>query len=139
LTRSQLEAVHWSSVGRPQSLDEEIMAYAAKHGYVVLTNDLDFGAILAVTHREKPSVVQIRLDNLSPGIIGPQMSRLSGNSKNTFKKALRSSPNHCVCGYACYRSLILNRRNGRIHFYRSVTSLSMSQGHSQHFENSLVT
>lgn len=73
LTRSQLEAVHWSSVGRPQSLDEEIMAYAAKHDYVVLTNDLDFGAILAVTHREKPSVVQIRSDNLSPDVIGPQI------------------------------------------------------------------
>lgn len=49
------------------------MAYAAKHDYVVLTNDLDFGAILAVTHREKPSVVQIRSDNLSPDVIGPQI------------------------------------------------------------------
>ncbi len=60
LTRSHLEAVHWSSVGSPQALDQEIMTYAAKHDYVVLTNDLDFGAILAVTHGEKPSVVQIR-------------------------------------------------------------------------------
>lgn len=72
LTRSQFEAVHWSSVGRPQALDEEIMAYAAQHDYIVLTNDLDFGAILAVTHREKPSVVQIRAENLSPDVIGLQ-------------------------------------------------------------------
>lgn len=49
------------------------MAYAAKHDYVVLTNDLDFGAILAVTHREKPSVMQIRSENLSPDVIGPQL------------------------------------------------------------------
>jgi predicted nuclease of predicted toxin-antitoxin system len=47
-------------------------AYAAKHDYVVLTNDLDFGAILAVTHGEKPSVVQIRSENLSPDVIGGQ-------------------------------------------------------------------
>ena len=73
LTRSQLDAVHWSSIGSPQALDEEIMAYAAKHDYVVLTNDLDFGAILAVTHREKPSVMQIRSENLSPDVIGPQL------------------------------------------------------------------
>lgn len=72
LTRSQFEAAHWSSVGRSQALDEEIMAYAAKHDYVVLTNDLDFSAILAVTHREKPSVVRIRSEILSPDVVGPQ-------------------------------------------------------------------
>lgn len=71
----QIEAVHWSSVGDPHALDEEIMAYAAKHDYVVVTNDLDFGAILAVTHGEKPSVVQIRSENLSPDVIGVQTIR----------------------------------------------------------------
>jgi predicted nuclease of predicted toxin-antitoxin system len=70
LTKSQFEAVHWSSVGDPHALDEEIMAYAAKH--VVLTNDLDFGSILAVTHGEKPSVVQLRSENLSPAVIGTE-------------------------------------------------------------------
>jgi hypothetical protein len=33
--------VHWSSVGSDHELDQEIMAYAAKHDYVVLTNALD--------------------------------------------------------------------------------------------------
>lgn len=72
LTKSQFEAVHWSTVGSPHALDEEIMAHAAKHDYVVLTNDLDFGSILAVTHGEKPSVVQLRSENLSPDVIGTQ-------------------------------------------------------------------
>ena len=35
------------------------MAYAAKQDYVVLTHDLDLSAILAATHGEKPSVVQV--------------------------------------------------------------------------------
>jgi predicted nuclease of predicted toxin-antitoxin system len=38
--------------------------------YVVLTHDLDFGAILAATHGEKPSVVQIRAEDVSPDVIG---------------------------------------------------------------------
>ncbi len=38
--------------------------------YVVLTHDLDFGAILAATHGEKPSVVQIRSDDVSLDVIG---------------------------------------------------------------------
>jgi predicted nuclease of predicted toxin-antitoxin system len=38
--------------------------------FLVLTHDLDFSAILAVTHGDKPSVVQIRADNLSLESIG---------------------------------------------------------------------
>jgi predicted nuclease of predicted toxin-antitoxin system len=49
------EAEHWSHIGRPNAPDSEVMAYAAAHEYVVLTHDLDFGAILAVTRGEKPS------------------------------------------------------------------------------------
>jgi predicted nuclease of predicted toxin-antitoxin system len=33
--------------------------------YVVITHDLDFGTILAITHGKKPSVVQIRSMDLS--------------------------------------------------------------------------
>ncbi len=53
--------------------DSEIMAYASKNDYVVLTHDLDFGAILAATHGEKPSVVQIRAGDVSPNAIGKQV------------------------------------------------------------------
>ncbi len=70
LTDASLEAAHWATLGAHNAPDSEIMAYARAHGYVVLTNDLYFGAILAATHGEKPSVVQIRADNLSPEITG---------------------------------------------------------------------
>lgn len=45
------------------------MKFASAHGYVVLTNDLDFGAILAATQGAKPSVVQVRADDLRPEAI----------------------------------------------------------------------
>jgi predicted nuclease of predicted toxin-antitoxin system len=35
----------------------------------VLTHDLDFGAILAATQGTKPSVVQIRSENVGPQVI----------------------------------------------------------------------
>jgi predicted nuclease of predicted toxin-antitoxin system len=53
--------------------DSEIMAYARANGYVVLTHDLDFSAILAATGGEKPSVVQIRAPDISPDAIGRQV------------------------------------------------------------------
>ncbi len=53
------------------------MAFAKANDYVVLTHDLDFSAILAATHGDKPSVVQIRSDNISPEAIGaPVISAL---------------------------------------------------------------
>lgn len=68
-----IEAAHWSTLGANNAPDSEIMAYAAAHGYVVLTHDLDFGSILAATHGKKPSVVQIRATDVSPDVIGRQV------------------------------------------------------------------
>lgn len=68
-----IEAAHWSTMGAYDAPDAQIMAYARANDYVVLTNDLDFSAILAATQGERPSVVQIRAENLSPDVIGKQV------------------------------------------------------------------
>lgn len=65
-----IEAAHWSFLGEPDALDTDIMAHAAAKDYVVLTHDLDFGAILAATKGTRPSVVQFRAGDLSPDTIG---------------------------------------------------------------------
>ena len=69
LADQDVQAVHWISIGQATTSDLEIMAFAKSHDYVVLTQDLDFSAILAVTQGTKPSVVQIRADNLNPDAI----------------------------------------------------------------------
>lgn len=46
------------------------MDFARANGYVVLTHDLDFSAILPATQGDKPGVVQIRAEDVSPGVIG---------------------------------------------------------------------
>lgn len=70
LTEAGFEAVHWSTVGKASARDTQIMAWAAANGYTVLTHDLDFGTILAATQDARPSVVQIRADDVSPDSIG---------------------------------------------------------------------
>jgi predicted nuclease of predicted toxin-antitoxin system len=70
LADAGIESIHWSAVGASYAPDLEIMAYARDHNYIVLTHDLDFSAILASTHGEKPSVVQIRAEDLSTETIG---------------------------------------------------------------------
>jgi predicted nuclease of predicted toxin-antitoxin system len=70
LTDAGMEAAHWSTLGPANATDATITAFARTNDYVVLTHDLDFSAILAATHGDKPSVVQVRADDVSPDIIG---------------------------------------------------------------------
>jgi predicted nuclease of predicted toxin-antitoxin system len=70
LSGNGIEAAHWSFIGSPDAPDPEIMAYAKENDFTVLTNDLDFGYILAITHGKKPSVIQMRTGALRPNRIG---------------------------------------------------------------------
>jgi predicted nuclease of predicted toxin-antitoxin system len=73
LADAGVEATHWSTLRPLNAPDSEIMAFAKSNNYVVLTHDLDFGAILAATQGEKPSVVQLRAEDVSPDVIGNQV------------------------------------------------------------------
>lgn len=61
-----LDAVHWSSVGRPDATDKEVIEWAVNNDALLLTHDLDFGAILAASGDRKPSVLQLRSQNIVP-------------------------------------------------------------------------
>jgi predicted nuclease of predicted toxin-antitoxin system len=65
-----VESVHWSAVGDPRAADADIMDYARDKAFVVFTHDLDFGNILAVTHALGPSVIQARVEDPVPAVIG---------------------------------------------------------------------
>ena len=47
------------------------MAWALANGHVVFSHDLDFGAMLELTHANGPSVVQVRGGQVLPEDIGP--------------------------------------------------------------------
>ena len=82
LRQAGFKAVHWSEVGTPDAPDRELMRWAAANQYVVLTSDLDFGAILAASGRAGPSVVQIRSDLLTPAAIGGAVLRAIEQTRN---------------------------------------------------------
>lgn len=64
-----IESIHWSNVGNPHAKDREIIEYARNNDYVIFTHDLDFGAILALTQSEGPSVLQVRTQDVMPKIL----------------------------------------------------------------------
>ena len=66
-------AVHWSTVGDPTAEDAVIMDWAKSNGHFVFTHDLDFGAMLALTHAVGPSVLQVRAQSTLPEDIAPMV------------------------------------------------------------------
>jgi predicted nuclease of predicted toxin-antitoxin system len=70
LEARDFEAVHWSSIGRASASDQDVIRWAAERDFVVMTNDLDFGALLAVSGERRPSVIQLRSGSLRPADIG---------------------------------------------------------------------
>ena len=65
------EAVHWSTIGAHAAPDSEIMQWARDNHCVVFTHDLDFGSLLAHSKDGKPSVIQVRTQDVSPEHLGP--------------------------------------------------------------------
>ena len=72
----KIESVHWSTIGKANAKDSEIMDYARNHGYVVFTHDLDFGTLLALTQATSPSVIQVRSQNILPGSLAETLVRV---------------------------------------------------------------
>jgi predicted nuclease of predicted toxin-antitoxin system len=70
------ETVHWSAAGDPTATDAAIMAWARDHGFIVITHDLDFSAILAHSAAAGPSVIQVRTQDVLPEAIGADLVRV---------------------------------------------------------------
>src|SRR5688572_27638106 len=79
------DSVHWSDVGDASAPDHEIMQWALAEDRVVLTHDLDFGAMLAATQASGPSVVQVRTHDVRPHSLGPFLIPLIHRHKDRLE------------------------------------------------------
>ena len=61
----QITAVHWSNVGAPNAPDVVLMDWARDNSHIIFTHDLDFGTALALSKAGKPSVIQVRTQNVT--------------------------------------------------------------------------
>ena len=59
------EAVHVSEVGLTSTIDEDIVAYAYKNSYTVVTFDLDFTRIVALSQKTFPSIITFRMGEIN--------------------------------------------------------------------------
>ena len=63
------DVVRVSSVLPENTADLALLKYAAEEGRVIITQDLDFGALLAIHGYDRPSVITLRLSGSDPDTI----------------------------------------------------------------------
>lgn len=85
LREAGFNADHWSTLGRISAPDREICDYARAHGYILLTNDLDFPRILACAQEAKPSVVLLRGERLIPELRGAAVVQCLHDHENDLR------------------------------------------------------
>lgn len=65
LNKKGYDAVHASQVGLDRAKDKEIIEVAKKQKRIIITADLDFPQILALSHAKSPGVILFRGGNYS--------------------------------------------------------------------------
>jgi predicted nuclease of predicted toxin-antitoxin system len=70
------ESIHWTEVGASDACDKDILHWARENGWIIITNDLDFGAILAMEGLRFPSVIQTRRLELFPESLFPILEQV---------------------------------------------------------------
>lgn len=57
----------------PASSDEQIMVYARRHVYTIITFDLDFSKIPALGGHKTPSIINMRLQTTQPTYVANRL------------------------------------------------------------------
>lgn len=75
LKSTGFDAVHARERGLATAKDDAILEHARTRGEAILTNDLDFGTLLAVEGAAAPSVVILRLRDQHPERVADLLTR----------------------------------------------------------------
>ena len=73
LCHAGYDVVRVNSVLAPSSTDEQILFYCREYDFVVITEDMDFSALLALKGFDKPSVISLRLSFSDPESVAERL------------------------------------------------------------------
>ena len=91
------EAVHAADLGLARAADEQIVDRAKAEGMTILTEDLDFGANLAVTGELKPGVIILRVGNWRRDQIESRLRTVLGElPEESFENSIATVERHRV-------------------------------------------
>ncbi len=93
LRDSGYDVVHLRDRGLQRMDDGRIVELALAEGRVVLTHDLDFSRIVAVSRVRAPSVVTFRLDDMQPRQVNHYLAQVLARFSDQLEKGALVSVN----------------------------------------------
>ena len=81
LREAGYETMRVDKLGMERAKDRQLLRYAAERDMVIITMDLDFGGLLALSRMTKPSVITFRLRN-------PDANHINKMLEDMFPKLL---------------------------------------------------
>ena len=93
LTVNELRKLGWnivrvSEIMSPKAKDIEILNFARTHNKVLITQDIDFSVLLAVGGYEKPSVINLRVENAKPDFITRRIIEVVSEMKKELEEGV---------------------------------------------------
>ncbi len=70
------DAVHLRELGMQRASDKRVLAKALSEERIVLTSDLDFGYLMAISGLKLPSIVIFRLSDMRPDNVAAHLHRV---------------------------------------------------------------
>jgi predicted nuclease of predicted toxin-antitoxin system len=81
-----ISATHWIDIGQAGDPDELVFDHTCAEGAILLTQDLDFTRMLALSGAQLPSVIQLRVDCPIPEVIGDIVLRVLQNHRKQLEQ-----------------------------------------------------
>jgi predicted nuclease of predicted toxin-antitoxin system len=81
LAENGYDAVHASDIGLYKTKDREILEEARKHHRIIITADLDFPQLLAISHAKDPGIILFRGGNYNEKEMLNLLKRVLDNVK----------------------------------------------------------
>ncbi len=99
LRRKGWDIIRVSEVMNVSSSDLDVLEYARTHDRILITQDLDFSTILAVGDYDKPSVINLRLENASPANITKRIMEVVSQLENELTEGVAISVEEVTARY----------------------------------------
>lgn len=76
LNQRGYDAKHLSKEGLYKMEDDAILEKARREGRILLTADLDFGYLMAISRSQMPSIILFRLQNMRPVSVNARLAEV---------------------------------------------------------------
>jgi predicted nuclease of predicted toxin-antitoxin system len=87
------DALHLREQGLQRMADHEIVDKAQAEGRVILTHDLDFSRIVALSRRRLSSIVTLRLSDMRPARVNHYLTEVLGRFESELQSGALISVN----------------------------------------------